>query len=134
MYLSSIYLQFILEVKSVPLVNERNVSYFPDGYRKKKDSVVSPRALKHINHLVELTNKGYRCFLVFCIQRSDSTGFEISDKDKVYKDAVTKASLAGVNILAIYFDWHEDISSNMICSRINRFEQYSINQFQFSQM
>ena len=28
--------KWILEVKSVPLVNERNVSYFPDGYRKKK--------------------------------------------------------------------------------------------------
>ena len=38
---------FILEVKSVPLCKD-GVSYFPEGYRKKKNDVISPRALKHI--------------------------------------------------------------------------------------
>ena len=119
--------KWVLEVKSVPLVDERNVSYFPDGYRKKKDSVVSPRALKHINHLVEIKKQGYRSFLVFCIQRSDSMGSKISDNDKVYKDAVQKASQEGVNIVAIYFDWEEETSSNMIFAKLNRIEEVIFN-------
>ncbi len=69
---------FVLEVKNVPLadyadvsstdrkkmikqgeftnipINEK-ISYFPDGYRKKKGAVVSERALKHINELAEIT-------------------------------------------------------------------------------
>ena len=63
---------FILEVKNVPLADyadvcssdrkkmikngdfkdihiDNKISYFPDGYRKKKGAVVSERALKHIN-------------------------------------------------------------------------------------
>ena len=63
---------FILEVKNVPLADYEDITakdrkicaslyesrefnskiaYFPDGYRKKTEDTVSPRALKHIKEL-----------------------------------------------------------------------------------
>lgn len=95
----------VLEVKSVPLVLPDNISYFPDGYRKKKGVVVSPRALKHVQHLEQLVGEGYRCFLVFCVQRGDSEGFVLSDQDVTYREAVNKAQHSGVRVLVMYFNW-----------------------------
>ena len=45
-----------MEVKNVPLAKlnkstNEMISFFPDGYRKSKKDVVSPRALKHIQEL-----------------------------------------------------------------------------------
>ena len=97
--------RFVLEVKSVPLVGEDGVSYFPDGYRRKKGDVVSPRALKHIQHLEAMVAKGYDAYLVFCVQRGDSKGFRVSEGDPVYRDAVHKARNNGVKILVLYFHW-----------------------------
>lgn len=111
--------KFILEVKSVPLVNSQNISYFPDGYRKKKGDVVSPRALKHIEHLLEMCNVGYETFLVFCIQRGDSIGFKLSDDDLTYKNAVLAAEKKGVKILKIFFNWELiDNYAHVDCERI----------------
>ena len=83
---------FICEVKNVPLADycdntvkekqkldftnykyNQKISYFPDGYRKKKDDPISPRALKHIIELTELKmkNKNLRAILLFVIQRED---------------------------------------------------------------
>ena len=44
----------IIEVKNVPLVHDQFVSYFPEGYRKKKGEPVSPRAVKHIQSLTKI--------------------------------------------------------------------------------
>ena len=97
--------EFILEVKSVPLTNKDSISYFPDGYRKKKGDVVSPRALKHIQHLEEMVGKGYQSILAFCVQRGDSKGFKLSDDDVTYKNAVLKAQENGVKVVVLYFNW-----------------------------
>tara|TARA_A100001015_G_C14863052_1_gene661167 strand:- start:126 stop:884 length:759 start_codon:yes stop_codon:yes gene_type:complete len=106
--------KIILEVKSVPLTLDNNISYFPDGYRKKKGDVVSPRALKHIQHLEQLVLDGYKCFLVFCVQRGDSEGFMLSEDDKTYREAVYKAKKNGVKILIMYFNWVM-IDNNIHC-------------------
>ena len=120
---------FILEVKSVPLsdyedigAKERKknvcnyedldvynkVAYFPDGYRKTKNQLVSPRALKHIQELEEITlsqeNK-IVTYLCYVIQREDANRFQTSVLDPIYKEAVKKAYGNGVNIIALQIKW-----------------------------
>jgi len=84
--------RFILEVKSVPLCQDED-AFFPDGYRKKKTDIISPRALKHIQELQQIKemHPDYRTILCFVVQRSDATSFRISDNDPIYKDAVKEA-------------------------------------------
>lgn len=96
---------FVLEVKSVPLVNSESISLFPLGYTRRKGDVVSPRALKHIHHLEEMLAWQYVSVLVFCVQRGDSNGFKLSDNDPTYRDAVLQAKEKGVLILVFYFNW-----------------------------
>jgi sugar fermentation stimulation protein A len=100
---------FILEVKSVPLC-ENNIAYFPDGYRKNKTDIISPRALKHVQELEQMKKENYRCILCFVIQRNDANCFTISDKDIIYKEAVHKAIKNGVEVIAIKIEW--DINGN----------------------
>lgn len=97
---------FILEVKSVPLCEDK-IAYFPDGYRKKKTDVISPRALKHIQELQQMTST-HRCILCFVVQRDDAEYFTISDKDMVYKNAIIEAKQNGVEIVAIQIKWDTD--------------------------
>lgn len=100
---------FIVEVKSSPLA-KNNKSYFPDGYRKKKGDVVSPRALKHVQELkeIKIAHPEYRTILCFIIQRDDTSIFTINDEDKIYKDAVIDAKNSGVEIIALQVKWKLD--------------------------
>ena len=114
--------KYYIEVKNVPLADyvdvdkkerkkyndsdyeyNKKISYFPDGYRKKKSEPVSERALKHINHLkkLKLKDKNNECFLIFIIPRNDILYFQASNIDPIYKKAVREAYLSGVNILPI---------------------------------
>lgn len=121
--------EFILEVKNVPLANYEDITdkelkkmdfsnraynskiaYFPDGYRKKKNDVVSPRALKHIIELekikIEKKDK-IRCILCFIIQRNDIACFQASNLDLTYKETLKKASENGVEVMPIIIEWNE---------------------------
>uniref|UniRef100_A0AB39J8W5 DNA RNA Nuclease Sfsa n=1 Tax=Florenciella sp. virus SA2 TaxID=3240092 RepID=A0AB39J8W5_9VIRU len=110
--------EFVLEVKTVPLAKYDNdvnsmVSYFPDGYRKSKKEVVSPRALKHIQELEQLKlekKDKIRSILCFVIQRNDTNYFQPSNDDIIYKTALKKAYDNGVEIIPIVFGW--DNNSN----------------------
>ena len=98
---------FILEVKSVPLAKDR-ISYFPDGYRKRPKDTVSPRALKHIQHLEEISisSKGeIRTVMCYIIQRNDSSIFQPSETDPIYRDALYKALGCGVEVLPLQIRW-----------------------------
>jgi len=99
--------RFILEVKSVPLCQDE-VAFFPDGYRKKKTVIISPRALKHIQELQQIKemHPDYRTILCFVVQRSDATSFRISDNDPIYKDAVKEAITKGVEIIVLQIIWN----------------------------
>tara|TARA_Y100000389_G_scaffold153881_1_gene154241 strand:+ start:1703 stop:2497 length:795 start_codon:yes stop_codon:yes gene_type:complete len=109
-------IEFVLEVKTVPLAKYEEkydclVSYFPDGYRKSKKAVVSPRALKHIQELEQLKiekKDKIRCMLCFVIQRNDSEYFRPSNDDIIYKNALRKAYDNGVEIFPISFEWDHD--------------------------
>jgi len=121
---------FVLEVKNVPLadyadvsstdrkkmikhgefahipVNEK-ISYFPDGYRKKKDAVVSERALKHINELAEISHsKIFRPIICFVIQRTDVSSFQASLLDPIYKAAFNDALAKGVEVIILVVSWN----------------------------
>lgn len=118
--------EFVLEVKTVPLAKyeeEHNclVSYFPDGYRKSKKVVVSPRALKHIQELEQLKlekKDNIRCMLCFVIQRNDIKYFRPSNDDIIYKEALRKAYDNGVEIIPIAFEWDHDGNCNYVRKNI----------------
>ena len=117
--------EFILEVKNVPLSNyfeniyknykeiydlnkdkyssDKKIAYFPDGYRKKKGDVVSPRALKHVKELELISKeKNIKTYLCFVIQREDAELFQISLLDIEYRKAVQSAINNGVIILTLH--------------------------------
>ena len=114
--------EHIIEIKTVPLayyvdvpkkeyknfieyinkcsINEK-ISYFPDGYRKNHNDPVSPRALKHIQELEKITlNSDIICTLLYIVQTSNI--------DQIYKKAVQKAWLNGVNIKVVQVKWNEN--------------------------
>jgi len=126
---------FILEVKNVPLCHYADVcdkekktlekqgafnnikfndkiSYFPDGYRKKKGDVVSERALKHINELkYQLIQKTvHRSIICFVVQRTDCGSFQASNLDPTYQKAFYDALREGVEVIVLVVKW--DLSGN----------------------
>jgi DNA-binding sugar fermentation-stimulating protein len=119
-----------LEVKNVPLADfvdvtekerkkldiehnmhlydfNKKIAIFPDGYRKNKDEPVSPRALKHVNHLAKIhkENPDVLCALVFLIQRTDVVSFKPSSLDPIYEKAVYDAVEDGVLVLPYCVSW-----------------------------
>ena len=118
--------EIIIEVKSVPCADYEDieskyrknkdysdrdifskVAYFPDGYRKKKVDVISPRALKHIQELekLKLEKPERRTILIFVIQRIDCSSFQASIIDPLYKETLNKAYDNGVEIIPIQVMW-----------------------------
>ena len=121
---------FVMEIKNVPLADfvdvpkkerkkytdsfkDKNfndkIAYFPDGYRKQSTDVVSPRALKHIQELEEISINSHvkvRAILCFIVQRDDVSHFQTSNIDLTYKDAVYKAHQNGVEIKTIQVKWN----------------------------
>lgn len=129
---------FVLEVKNVPLADyadvssverkkmlkdgkfahfgtNEKISYFPDGYRKKKGEVVSERALKHINELAEISHsKIIRSIICFVIQRTDVSSFQASLLDPIYKAAFTDAIRQGVEVIILVVSWNTQGEANFI--------------------
>ncbi len=119
---------FLLEVKNVPLADYEDcfakvrknmdfssreyntkVAYFPDGYRKKTEDPISPRALKHIRELTLIKRESKtRCINVYVIQRTDVNRFQISIIDPIYRQAVKEAKDAGVELIALMVSWNEN--------------------------
>lgn len=79
-----------IEVKNVTLKLE-GIAQFPDA--------VSERGQKHLKELVDLKNAGYRCAMVYVVQRQDvdtfSPAFSI---DPLYATLLKEAQKAGVEI------------------------------------
>ena len=120
---------FVLEVKNVPLADyadvsstdrkkmikngdfaniaiNQKISYFPDGYRKKKDALVSERALKHINELALIKRMSKtRCIMCYVIQRTDVDRFQPSIIDPEYREAFKEAVKSGVEIITMVVQW-----------------------------
>jgi len=88
------------------------IAYFPDGYRKAPNDPISPRALKHINHLTRLSQEDKTvCALVFVVQRPDCNIFQPTKGDPIYRKAVYEASNSGVLILPHSVTWKDNQAS-----------------------
>ena len=127
---------FILEVKNVPLADyvdcskkekkkiidkldksdiNKKIAYFPDGYRKSSNDIVSPRALKHINELCEIKKASKtRTICCFVIERTDVDVFQPSHIDEVYRKAVQDAWISGVEIMALMVRWERDGTCRLV--------------------
>lgn len=130
---------FILEVKSVPLSDYEDISskerkdknydgkdvtdkvaYFPDGYRKNKNQLVSPRALKHIEELEEIrnTHNDIETHLCYVVQREDCNRFQTSVLDPIYKNAVKKANENNVNVIALQIRWTRNGEAHLLTDNL----------------
>jgi len=84
-----------VEVKNVHL-KRLDYAEFPD--------CVTARGAKHLNELGTLVEQGYRCVMVYVIQRNDCAGFKIaSDLDPFYYQAVEKAQGKGVETINLTY-------------------------------
>jgi DNA-binding sugar fermentation-stimulating protein len=122
-----------VEVKNVPLSHYRNgvkgcpnyraaaaeavptgltphdkIALFPDGYRKKKEDAISPRATKHLDNLADLVRGGDRAYCIFLCQRTDARRFEPAALDAVYTAAFKAALAAGVEARCYVAGWTDD--------------------------
>jgi sugar fermentation stimulation protein A len=134
---------FVLEVKNVPLADyadvssverkkmikngdfanldiNKKISYFPDGYRKKKGEVVSERALKHINELAEISHsKIIRPIICFVIQRTDVSSFQASLLDPIYKAAFNDAISQGVEVIVLVVSWNTQGEASFVTCELH---------------
>ena len=127
-------LPFIMEVKNVPLADYEDitakdrkgkcyddrdynskVAYFPDGYRKKTEDIVSPRALKHITELTLIKKESKtRCIMCYVIQRTDVDRFQPSIIDPIYRAAFIEAVEAGGEIITLVVKWTREGEATFI--------------------
>ena len=81
-----------IEVKNVTLSRKIKTAEFPDS--------ITSRGLKHINELVKASEKNYKIFIIYLIQRDDCKAFSIAkDIDPAYASALIKAVKKKLNIL-----------------------------------
>ena len=81
-----------VEVKNVTLSRKSKIAEFPDA--------ITSRGLKHINELMKASDKGYKIFILYLIQRNDCNLFKIAkDIDSEYSNALTKAVKKKLKIL-----------------------------------
>ena len=84
--------EIFVEVKNVTLSKRKGVAEFPDA--------ITSRGLKHIEELLKASQKGYKIYLLFLIQRDDCNKFKLAkDIDPKYCELLTKAVKKNLNIL-----------------------------------
>ncbi len=111
--------QFYIEVKSAPIADVIDCmprdrkrllkalpadpplfTIFPHG-NNRKEGVISPRALKHAEHLTSLQRQHKaHTTLLYLSMRPDVDHFQISEIDKEYNRSIQEAHAAGVQLLS----------------------------------
>jgi len=85
-------LKSFIEVKNVTLSRKKGIAEFPDA--------ITSRGLKHIKELIKASEKGYKIYILYLIQRNDCKSFKIADDiDPEYSDSLSKAVKKNLNIL-----------------------------------
>jgi len=93
----------LLEVKSCTLVTHGR-ALFPDA--------VTERGRRHALHLAEALKEGYRCSILFVIQRGDASVLSPNDAtDPAFGEALRHAAREGVEVLAYRSKWGADYMS-----------------------
>jgi len=73
---------------------------------------VSPRALKHIEEMEAVVQKGdMKAILLFITQRSDVTKIRICKRDPQYQKAVRMAAGRGVVVKGLAVKWEGSVAS-----------------------
>ena len=104
-----------IEVKNVTLSRVNGIAEFPDA--------VTTRGHKHLNELIKASQKGYKIFILYLIQREDCSKFKIAkDIDPVYYKLLQKAVKKKLNVLC--FDCKFSIKGIKLNRKIN----FSINE------
>ncbi len=118
--------QFYVEVKSAPIAdivdcmpgqrakclkelqeNPPLFTIFPYG-NNRKAGVISPRALKHAEHLTQLQQQGQAdTTLLYLSMRPDVDHFQISELDTQYNEAIKNALDAGVKLISFALRFSE---------------------------
>jgi sugar fermentation stimulation protein A len=84
-------------------------SVFPEGFRKKKDEPVSPRAVKHAEHLGALAADGKTAVLLFLVPRNDcGDGMYVNPRDPLYCAAVRQAIQKGMIVRCFSLEYGLD--------------------------
>ncbi len=80
----------LIEIKNVTLA-EGDIAYFPDA--------VTTRGQKHLDELMELTEQGFTCEMLYVIQRTDCKVFKAADHiDPDYARKLKEAKKMGVKV------------------------------------
>jgi sugar fermentation stimulation protein A len=80
-----------LEIKSVTLCRQSGLAEFPDS--------VTKRGAKHLDELADMVAQGHRAAMLYLVQRTDCTAFDLArDIDPAYGHAFDAARAAGVEI------------------------------------
>ena len=81
-----------IEVKNVTLSRINGLAEFPDS--------ITSRGLKHINELIKASEKGYKIYILYLIQRDDCKSFKIAeDIDPEYSKSLSKAVKKKLKVL-----------------------------------
>ncbi|MCL4144825.1 UNVERIFIED_CONTAM: hypothetical protein GTU68_051778 [Idotea baltica] len=81
-----------VEIKSVTLCRQPGLAEFPDS--------VTKRGAKHLEELARVADQGHRAVMLYLIQRTDCTAFELArDIDPGYAAAYDAARVRGVETL-----------------------------------
>lgn len=81
-----------VEIKNVHLMRKRGLAEFPDSKTE--------RGVKHLAELSNMVAEGHRACMLYLVQRSDATRFDLArDVDPVYAAAFVKAAQGGVEML-----------------------------------
>jgi len=95
-----------LEVKNVHLSRLAGVAQFPDA--------ATARGARHLGELANMAAAGHRAILLYLVQRTDCTRFELAaDVDATYAEAAGRAKDSGVE----FFCYDCDISVTSITLR-----------------
>ena len=104
-----------IEVKNVTLSRVNGIAEFPDA--------VTTRGHKHLNELIKASQKGYKIFILYLIQREDCSKFKIAkDIDPVYYKLLQKAVKKKLNVLCY------DCKFSTKGIKLNRKINFSINE------
>ena len=91
--------------------NYKRIGVFPDGKVKPGNTIVSPRAFKHLFALERISKrKNKRAILIFILQRSDCNAFVPNYvKDPTYSDKLYDLiNNSAVEVYVLSYKWRKD--------------------------